>query len=149
MSAFIAANSTFDNDGFWPDIDPQAVTTVLGLTANVTPVRLEQAVLDAMLCLNRELRPLKQGWRAEGYNTLAEVPAERLHGHSVWLLLYRRALYCAAGARLCEFARTDDGIGDGQRRPHALTHAADDYRRAYRQALSELQGSSCAWVEPA
>jgi hypothetical protein len=151
MSGFIAAGpvagTTVDNDGFWPDIHSQDVTAVLRLDGSVPAVRLEQAVLTAMLSLNRELRPLKNRYRAEGYATLEDVPAEHMGEHSEWVLLYRRAVYCAAGAELCERYRGYDSIGDGAQRAEALTPTVDEYRRDYRYAVRDLLGQGHMTVE--
>lgn len=150
MSGFIAAGtvagSTLDNDGFWPDIDSKAVTAVLRLDGSVPAVRLEQAVLSAMLSLNRELRDLKARYRTDGYATLADVPAEQLGKESEWVLLYRRAVYCAAGAELCERYRGYDSSGDGQQRADTLTPNVDEYRRDYRYAVRDLLGHGHATV---
>ncbi|WP_263264883.1 head completion/stabilization protein [Pseudomonas sp. RIT-PI-S] len=151
MSGFIAggpvASTPLDNDGFWPNIDAGAVTTVLRLDGSVPVVRLEQAVLNAMLSLNRELRALKARYRAEGFTTLAQVPAEQVGGESEWLLLYRRAVYCAAGAELCERYRSYDSTGEGHNRADVLAPTVDEYRRDYRYAVRDLLGNGHATVE--
>ena len=151
MSGFIAAGRVagqpIDNDGFWPDIDSSNVSAVLRLDGSVPAVRLEQAVVSAMLTLNRELRGLKHRYRSAGYQTLADVPAERLNGHSEWLLLYRRALYCATGAELCERYRSYDSTREGQHNAEALTPTIDEYRRDYRYAVRDLLGTGHATVE--
>lgn len=151
MSGFIAAGPVagqpIDNDGFWPDIDSHNVSAVLRLDGSVPPLRLEQAVVSAMLTLNRELKPLKQRYRSDGYHTLTEVPAERIHGQSEWILLYCRALYCAAGAELCERYRSYDSTRDGQQNAEALTPTIEEYRRDYRYAVRDLLGTGHATVE--
>lgn len=88
-----------DNDGFWPDIALPAIATALALE-HMPRAQLERDVLDAMAEVNRLLHPLKQRSRAQGYITLEQLPT--LPGAQPGLpVLYRRALYCQAGATLC------------------------------------------------
>lgn len=95
-----AISGTIDNDGFWPDIGLRAVAAALGLE-HMPPARLERGVLDAMVEVNRLLHPFKQRSRAEGYITLEHIPSASIEPTADLPLLYRRALYCQAGATLC------------------------------------------------
>ena len=113
MSGFIATGTaeafTLTNDGFWPDLDADHLRASLRMDGTVSNARLEVAAVNAILSVNRELKPLKAQHQADGYATLADVPGAQLQGVSGWVHLYRRAVYCTAGAELAML----DGLTKG------------------------------------
>ena len=151
MSGFIATGTaeqfTLTNDGFWPDIDADQLRASLRLDGTVSNDRLEQAAVNAMLSVNRELANLQAEYQAEGYATLAAVPAAELQGLSGLIHLYRRAIYCTAGAELAERYRTFDATAAGNQRADDLTPSIDEYRRNARYAIRDLLGVTHSTVE--
>ncbi len=152
MSAFIAAggNATsypITNDGWFPDLDGQHLRDSLRLDGSITDARLETAAVNAMIEINRELKAWKAQQLAAGNASLADVPADQIQGESQLLHLYRRAIYCSAGAELAERMRDYSATGDGAERAEALTPTADEYRRDARWALRSILGRVHTTVE--
>ena len=151
MSGFIATGTTeaftLTNDGFWPDIDADYLRASLRMDGTVSNARLELAAVNAMLSVNRELAMLRAEYMAEGYATLADVPAAELQGLSGLIHLYRRAIYCTAGAELAERYRSFDATAAGNQRADELTPSIDEYRRDARYAIRDLLGITHSTVE--
>lgn len=150
-SGFIATGTaeafTLTNDGFWPDIDAEHLSASMRLDGTVSAARLEVAAVNAMLSVNRELSLLKTQYQDEGHATLADVPASQLRGVSSLLHLYRRAVYCTAGAELAERYRSYDATAAGNQRADDLTPSIDEYRRDARYAIRDLLGETHTTVE--
>ena len=151
MSGFIATGTaeqfTLTNDGFWPDLDADHLRASLRMDGTVSNARLEVAAVNAILSVNRELKQLKAQHQADGYATLADVPGAQLQGVSGWVHLYRRAVYCTAGAELAERYRTFDATAAGNARADELTPSIDEYRRDARYAIRDLLGITHSTVE--
>jgi len=152
MSAFIAAGGgtapyPITNDGWFPDLDGQHLRESLRLDGSITDARLETAAVNAVIEINRELKSWKAQQLAAGNVSLADVPADQIQGESQLLHLYRRAIYCSAGAELAERMRDYSATGDGAERAEALTPTADEYRRDARWALRSILGRVHTTVE--
>ena len=131
---------TISNDGWFPDIDMQALRKTARLDGTVTPERLRHACLSALLSVNRELTTWAEGKRTDGFASLLDVPATQL-GQRSWLeLCYLRAIYSAVQAELCEAYRNQDTTGSGDKKADAMEPKADEYRRNMRWAISDLLG---------
>lgn len=137
---------TVANDGFFPDVDCEALRTDIRLDGTVTAARLKLAVVDAMLAVNSEL----QQWRTEqvqaGHATLADVLAPSLAGESAKVHQYRKAIYAHVGASLAEAYRDMDtlpqGTGKEPRVMAALEIRVDTFHQQLRWAVADLQGKS-------
>ncbi|WP_374365944.1 head completion/stabilization protein [Stutzerimonas sp.] len=152
MSAFIAAGGgtapyPITNDGWFPDLDGQHLRESLRLDGSITDARLETAAVNAVIEINRELKSWKAQQLAAGNASLADVPADEIQGESQLLHLYRRAIYCSAGAELAERMRDYSATGDGAERADALTPTADEYRRDARWAIRNILGIAHTTVE--
>ena len=151
MSAFIATGvasaAPITNDGWFPDLDAEHLRAALRLDGSVTEARLEVAAVNALIETNRELRTWKAEQLAAGHARLAEVPASQLQGESYLVHLYRRAIYCSAGAELAERYRDYSATGEGADRADALTPTADEYRRDARWAIRSILGRVHTTVE--
>lgn len=152
MSAFIATGGStapypITNDGWFPDLDGQHMRESLRLDGSVTDARLETAAVNAVIEVNRELKGFKFSNLAAGRESLADVPADSIQGESELLHLYRRAIYCTAGAELAERMRDYSATGDGSERAEALTPTADEYRRDARWAIRSILGRVHTTVE--
>ncbi|MFI8483013.1 head completion/stabilization protein [Pseudomonas sp. NPDC078700] len=151
MSGFIAGGTatafTLSNDGFWPDIDADAVREAQRINSSVTNKRLEVAIVGALINVNRLLKPLKTSWQAEGYATLADVPAEQLNDASILQAQYQRAIYCATSVEVAERYRSYDTTNTGEKNAEELTTSIDELRRDARWAVSDLLGQRRTTVE--
>jgi hypothetical protein len=155
MSGFIANGSIpaaaephpISNDGWWPDLDGEAVRAALRLDSSISAMRLEVALVNAVLSVNRELDAYQLAQQALGYASLAEVPGPRIQNQTRPVHLYLRAVYCTAGAELAERYRSYDSSKDGNANADELTPSIDEYRRDARWAMRDLLGSRRTTVE--
>lgn len=135
------------NDGWFPDVDPQAVRAQARLDGTVTKERLHQVLVIAMADVNRELAAYKLQWLAEGVNGLAQVPGPDLAGERVWSVYYRNALIAHVQANLAERYRDFDTTGAGDKKAEELEATADSHRRNLRWSISALTGRPNCTVE--
>lgn len=155
MSGFIANGSIpaaaephpISNDGWWPDLDGEAVRAALRLDSSISAMRLEVALVNAVLSVNRELDTYKLAQQALGYAALAAVPGPLIQNQKRPVHLYLRAVYCTAGAELAERYRSYDATNAGDKNAEELTPSIDEYRRDARWAERDLLGISRATVE--
>lgn len=151
MSGFIpgslAAAGLINSDPFWPGIDLDKLRATLRIDSSVTPVRLETAVVAAIISVNRELAPWRLKKQAEGISALAEVEGEQIQGKSEYEHLYVRAVQAATGAEVCERYRGYDTTASGAKNADEITPTIDDYRRDQRWAIRDFLGESRTTVE--
>ena len=97
-----------ENDGWFPDIALADMRDAMRLDGTVTDARLVQAVVDAILQVNRELADWQSQHAQAGIAALVDVPATRINRESRLLAQYRRAVYSTAKADLIERYRDYD-----------------------------------------
>ncbi|RVD75431.1 head completion/stabilization protein [Pseudomonas koreensis] len=154
MSGFVAGGSTtpapsghINTDPFWPSIDLDDVRGTLRIDSSVTPIRLETATIAAAISVNREFATWRRAKQAEGYATLADVPAEQIEDKSERVHLYQRAIYAATGAEICERYRSYDSTNSGNQNAEELTPSIDELRRDQRWAVRDFLGLGRTTVE--
>jgi hypothetical protein len=154
MSGFVAGGSTapapsghINTDPFWPSIDLDDVRGTLRIDSSVTPIRLETATIAAAISVNREFAAWRRAKQAEGYATLADVPAEQIEDKSELAHLYQRAIYAATGAEICERYRSYDSTNSGNQNAEELTPSIDELRRDQRWAVRDFLGLGRTTVE--
>ena len=130
---------------FFPEIKVGDIRAMIRIDGTVEPKRFRAELLSAMFQTNHELAQWRQQKEAEGYATLAAVPAEILGTEHRLVSLYRRAIACAIKAALLERYRDTD-IGRDSKESH-LTEQIDEYRRDTRWALRDLMGIKRATVD--
>ena len=146
MNSFIAAepaktSPVISNGDFWPAICPNAFTTAMRLDGTTTPERQRDALVSAMVNVNRELNPWRLTQQDLGYSTLNDVPYDDpVDGESPGVHNYRRAVFCIAKANITERYRDFDATAKGDRRADSLESAVDVLWRDARWAMRELQG---------
>ncbi|MDG9854108.1 head completion/stabilization protein [Pseudomonas nitroreducens] len=152
MSAFVASGDvpdgvTINSDEFWPGIDVDALRDDMRIGADVSPAKLETAVVAALLNVNRQLSEWQALQQDQGYTTLSQVPAKQVAGKSALVLHYQRAVRCATAAELLERYRGYDTTTVGNQNAEERTPTIDEYRRDLSWALSDLVGRSRSTVE--
>lgn len=151
MSGFIAGGTPqsgfINTEPFWPSIDLDAMRAALRIDGSVTAPRLETAVIAAAISINRELLQWRFAQVAAGYETLAEVPADKVNDQSELVHLYTRAIQAATGAEVCERYRSYDTTASGDKKAESLQENIDDYRRDQRWAVRDLLGIRRTTVE--
>ena len=137
-----AADAVVANDGWLPDVDAAAMRTLIRTRDSVTPERLREAILGAMITVGNDVAAWQRLQRDAGHASLAAVPAARLGGESRLVILYRRAVACLAKADLVESARDVDTTAAGDRKLDALDPTIDELRRDGRHAIRDLLGAT-------
>lgn len=135
------------NNSFWPDVDLAKFRSVMRVDGTVTPERLRQVVLTAMVEVNAELYPWRERQELAGRNSLADVPAERLAGVSVRLHHYENAVWCWTRAVLNERYQDFDATAAAAKRGEELNDASGDLWRDARWAISRVQDMPHCTVE--
>ena len=134
------------NNGFWPDIDPNAFQEEERVF-RVTPPRLRQSLRAAMADVNRQLAHYQHQQQQAGRLACDAIPPEIWQTPGDIQLLYTRAVYAQAQADLLERYRDASATGKGDERGEAKDLAADDYRADARWAIAELVGRTHTTVE--
>ena len=128
------------NDGFFPDIDPAQVREAARIPQAITPARLREAILGAIITAGLDLAAYAATAIAAGHARLAAVPAPRLDGQSVQIIRYRRAVALYAKAELIERHRDFDTTSAGGNQADELTPSIGELRRDALHALRDILG---------
>lgn len=122
------------NNGFWPDACPNSFREQYPLSRNLSDAAIESALIEAMAPVNNVLMPWQAEKVAAGYATLDAFPVPLWQDEDVFNLLYLRALFSTAFAKLLE---TYPDIDTSSLGIDSAT-AADRYRRDATWAVSEI-----------
>ena len=151
MSGFVAtapaqpADSPADsiaNDGWFPDVSMAASRNAMRLDGTITDPRLRAALVSAMADTNRQLRTFRAERAGAGHSSLAAVGAgDQLDGQPRLVLLYLRAVMCAAKADLIERYRDFDADG-GNTRLQDNAPLIDEQRRNAQWAVRDILGQT-------
>ncbi|MGK5079651.1 head completion/stabilization protein [Janthinobacterium sp. HLX7-2] len=139
-----------ENDGWFPDIFLTDMRDAMRLDGTVTDARLVQAVVDAILHVNRELASWQTAHAQALIATLADVPATRINRESRLLAQYRRAVYSTAKADLIERYRDYDTTATSlsdKKSMEWLDDAPGAQRRNAQWAIADMVGRSHLIVE--
>lgn len=145
-----AGESTQDvikNTSFWPDVRVSEFRRDMRMDGSVTDPRLRLALLTAIAEVNADLYEFREKRRAQGYASLADVPADVIDGESQRLMLYRRAVFCWAKANLVERYRDFDATGDGSKKAEDIETTLGELWRDVRWAESRLRDMPHMTVE--
>lgn len=147
MNSFVATAPTqnppeapLSSSPFWPTIDPTQIRAAHRIDGTITPERLKDALIEAISSVNSELSVWREARMAEGYTTLADVPAEQVNDISMHVHRYGRAIGCAAKASLIERYRDYDTTAAGNKKADQLENPIDDLHRDMRWAISGILG---------
>lgn len=135
------------NDGFFPNIDPAAVREAARIPTSITPARLRAAILGAIMTVEIDLRAFAARALADGYATLAALPAPLLDGQSVQLIRYNRAVALYAKAELIERHRDFDTTSAGGNQADELTPTIGELRRDALHAVRDILGKSRTTID--
>ena len=141
------ANAVIENDGFFPDIYPDAARARMRIDGTVTPDRLAAALAEAAASANQQLAAWKAEKIAAGDSALAAVQADQIGGTTVLVSRYHRAVECYASAMLVERYRSYDATNEGHQYADRLDAQADDLRRDARWAISDILGTARTTIE--
>lgn len=146
----VSTPGVIENDGWFPDIALVDMRDAMRLDGTVTDARLVQAVVDAILHVNRELADWQGKHATGGIAALADVPATHINRESRLLAQYRRAVYSTAKADLIERYRDYDSTATSltdKKSMEWLDEAPGAQRRNAQWAIADIVGRSHLTVE--
>lgn len=135
------------HDSWFPGVDLTALRAQARLRDSVTPDRLREAVLSALIWVGDQLVDWQAAQIAAGHATLADVPATTIMGESRNLILYRQAVTSWTKALVVERYRDTDLTGAGDRRAEDLDPSVGELRRDAIHAIRALLGRTRTDVE--
>ncbi len=142
------AGSVVAGDGWYPDIDVNAMRDVLRITDQITHARLIGAIEGGLLTVEGELALWRASREADSFESLEEVDADRMIGGQHRLtVLYTRAVRFHAAAELAELHRDLSATTDGQIRAEPQQMTAEEYRKLGTQAVRDILGQPRVAVE--
>ncbi|MCY7297459.1 head completion/stabilization protein [Alteromonas sp. a30] len=137
------------NNGFFPDIDMAQFREVMRVEQPISNLRTKQAILDAIISVNNELKawPAFQNYNALNYSSLKEVPCEQYGEVSQYEHHYQSAVFNKAKALLLENYRDFDSTKSGHERADQMEERVDDYLRRSRESIRALLGTAKITIE--
>ena len=143
-----AAGSKVAGDGWWPDIDCNAMREELRLGDSVPHARLVAAIEGGLLTAEGELAEWRAVQESAGAVELAQVePARTINGKPRAVVLWTRVVRFAAAAELAELHRDMTATTRGQTVADDEQLTAADYRKFCTQAVRDLIGTGRCTVE--
>lgn len=144
----VAVEPVIANDGWFPDIEPAAIRKVSRIPADrVSPERLRDALLNAIITIGTDLDPWRRGHIADGRTQLQQVDPRELDGENRLVILYRRAIGATAKAELVERQRDIDTTTGGQRDVADLEPSIGELRRDAIHAVRAMLGRGLTDIE--
>ena len=117
------------------------------LDQSITPERLREALINAMISTNLANKQWGAEQQAAGHATLADIPADQIDEISIKVTLYKRAVYCFAKAELIERYSDFDATLTGTQRSDEMADTVEDYRRQGIKAMRECKEEPITTVE--
>lgn len=140
-------NATVSAGDFWPEIALRDLRLAMRLPGRTTTSRLMHAATEAVAHVTGELEDWQAQQEANGFATLATVPARNINGGSIHVYRYQRAVYAATRAFILENARDVDTTEKGDRKADALDAQTNDLWRDVRWAISDIRGVQRIYAE--
>lgn len=131
-------------DAFWPAVNIVQIRRVIRLTDNVAADRLREATENALITISGQLASWREAREAEGFDSLADVPARRkiagTDGRTDYEVLWTRAVYSEVGADLAERQLNAGATAAGLERIEQLKSDVNIHRRNVIYAVRDFLG---------
>jgi len=154
MSGFVSipaapepAEPPIAHDGFFPGVKAADIRALQRIPAQVTPPRLADAIVTAMLAVGVELAQWKADQVTAGFATLAAVSADQVAGKPRLVALYERAIASFTAAELADTHHDISATADGKDRAEERATTADEHRRNAVHAVRDILGATRTAVE--
>ncbi len=145
------AEGVFENDPWFPNVSLGEVREACLLDGTVTKARLLNAIADAVDSVNGELQAFKEMQRANGHQSLIEVPADEIGGKSKNAYRYMRAVNACVMALVAEAHREIDTTPHSEGKEGRIREKIEakiaEHRRAMRWAISDILGIQRSTIE--
>lgn len=127
-------------DGWWPGVSIGDFRASMRIGEMVGAVRVRDALIAALIAVDRELIGWRAAKTAAGAADLEAVEAPSFGGESRAVQLWRRAVYTTAAADLADTHNDITATDRGRLEREERATAADDHRRAATLAIRDLLG---------
>tara|TARA_R110002124_G_scaffold90543_1_gene230822 strand:+ start:8004 stop:8486 length:483 start_codon:yes stop_codon:yes gene_type:complete len=135
-------------DGFYPDIDANAMRSELRIDDTVTHEQLVAAVEGAIIYVTGQLASWRTEQEEAGFASMAAVaPLGMVNQKNRLEMLYRRAVRFQASSEIWELHRDISATTDGQSKATNDQLSSDEYERQATIAIRQIYGVTQSAVE--
>jgi len=130
------------SDPFYPSIALDHIREIVRIDGAVTTLRLQQAIIEEVIDVNRLLKVLK------GKATvLSDLSTTEINDKPETDYLYLSAVANGVAAKINENYRNYDSSNSGAKKAEEAEYTVDDYRRNKQWAILQLLGENRSVVE--
>lgn len=130
------------SDPFYPEIDLDHIREIVRIDGAVTNARLQQAIIEEIIDINRLLKVLK-----DKATVLSDLSTIEIDDQPETDYLYRSAVANGVAAKINENYRNYDSSNSGAKKAEEAEYTVDDYRRNKQWAILQLLGENHSVVE--
>ncbi len=128
-------------DDFYPSLSPDIFRDHYRVDSSFSDDSVKRALFAALVDVTDDLDDWAEEQQAQGFTTLAEVPAKQLAGQSRLVILFYKAVYCLGKAALIDTYRDVDTartLGEKRADDHELS--SDYWQQKGRYSINKLLG---------
>ena len=130
------------SDPFYPDIALDHIREIVRIDGAVTDARLQQAIIEEVIDVNRLLKALKNQAAL-----LSDLSTSEINDQPETDFLYLSAVANGVAAKINENYRNYDSSNSGAKKAEQAELTVDDYRRNKQWAIQQLLGENHTVVE--
>lgn len=140
-------NQTVTNLPFYPDIEVDKFIKAVRVQDTIADHRLLEAIKNAMIKVNDQLRFWLVTQETAGYVTLADVPSDDYGDITKYEQCYFTAIYSTANSLLINHYRETSSSESGEDRADKMELSADDYLAEAKIAIRKILDIPRATIE--
>ena len=130
------------SDPFYPSISLDHIREIVRIEGAVTNARLQQAIIEEVIDVNRLLKVLK-----DKATVLSDLSTTEINDKPETDYLYLSAVANGVAAKINENYRNYDSSNSGAKKAEEAEYTVDDYRRNKQWAILQLLGENHSVVE--
>ena len=130
------------SDPFYPSIALDQIREIVRIDGAVTTLRLQQAIIEEVIDVNRLLKVLK-----DKATVLSDLSTTEINDKPETDYLYLSAVANGVAAKINENYRNYDSSNSGAKKAEEAEYTVDDYRRNKQWAILQLLGENHTVVE--
>ena len=130
------------SDPFYPSIALDHIREIVRIDGAVTTLRLQQAIIEEVIDVNRLLKVLK-----DKATVLSDLSTTEINDKPETDYLYLSAVANGVAAKINENYRNYDSSNSGAKKAEEAEYTVDDYRRNKQWAILQLLGENHSVVE--
>lgn len=130
------------SDPFYPSISLDHIREIVRIDGAVTNLRLQQAIIEEVIDVNRLLKVLK-----DKATVLSDLSTIEINDQPETDYLYLSAVANGVAAKVNENYRNYDSSNSGAKKAEETEYTVDDYRRNKQWAILQLLGENHTVVE--